>query len=717
MKRFFTLIFALLIVAMQVEALQTSVIFNDKVTGEQGTAGTGSEVIATVNEVTLTIDKGYVGTGYATNYIRAFADATMTISASSNISKIVITTANSNSGTDVKYSAAAFTADNYTTDETKTIGMWTGNSTSVSFAATKQVRMISVEVTLSDENGGDGNGGEGEGEGSGGDGNGDGENNGGENVTVTLPVPIPSVGNANLKICAQNVRNYFLDFAASRADCHDEECFKEKTGKMVDVFTGVDADIYAFCELEAKERVLKVLTDSLNNRTSNKPYAYVVDNISDDNTFIRSGFIYRSDRVKTVGNNVAATSQYYYKYTMRMQAFEHLATGQKILVSMNHFKAQDDETDEDEEKRVTNATDLITKLNSYTSTYDYILILGDLNCEVGEEALTIIENAGYTEQLLRFDETAFSHCYGGENLIDHVYANASLAAKVTGAAVYHISTKCGIGSDVNYDYRYSDHDPYLVGLNLPKKSDDGETSCENLEFSETFASSLGQFEPVNVVGTNDWYFYGQYNCAYINGQKSGENDDWLISPSFDLSDKKSATLTFSHAAAFGSSSANWSEHLKVKVSANYNGNVSTATWHTLDGVTFNTSGNYKWKTLSLPIPEAMLGQETVVVAFHYNIASADDAPAWEVKNFSLKASCEAQNENSAVEQITKSGIIVYATNGTIKIENAQNNDVAIYTLLGQKLLSKSAVNTLQTALPQGIYIVHVGNESHKVVVR
>ncbi len=541
-------------------------------------------------------------------------------------------------------------------------------------------------------------------------------NNGGENATTALPVPIPNVGNANLKVCAQNVRNYFLDFGASRADCHDEECFKEKTGKMVDVFTGVDADIYAFCELEAKEQVLKVLTDSLNNRTSNKPYVYVVDGISDDNTFIRSGFIYRTDRVKTVGNNIAATSQYYYKYTMRMQAFEHLATGQKILVSMNHFKAQDDESDEDEAKRVTNATDLIAKLNSYSSTYDNILILGDLNCEVGEEALEIIENAGYTEQLLRFDETAFSHCYGGENLIDHVYANASLATKVTGAAVYHISTKCGIGSDVNYDYRYSDHDPYLVGLNLPEKSDNGETSCENFEYSETFSSSLGQFESVSVVGTKDWHINNSYYCAYMNAYGAGENDDWLVSPSFDLSDKKSATLAFTHAAGYGIK-ANWSEHFKVKVSANYNGNVSTATWHTLDGVTFDTSGNYKWKTLSLSLPEAMLGQENVVVAFHYNVVSDDDAPAWEVKNFSLKASCEAQNENSAVEQLTKSGTIIYATNGTIKIENTQNKDVAIYTLLGQKLLSKSAVNTLQTALPQGIYIVHIGNESHKVIVR
>jgi hypothetical protein len=38
-----------------------------------------------------------------------------------------------------------------------------------------------------------------------------------------------------------------------------------------------------------------------------------------------------------------------------------------------------------------------------------------------------------------------------------------MAKQITGAGVFHISTTC---EPANQGYRYSDHDPYLVGINL-----------------------------------------------------------------------------------------------------------------------------------------------------------------------------------------------------------------------------------------------------------
>lgn len=124
--------------------------FDAPTIGDQGTANTGSEVTKTIGGVTLTLDKGYVynDSKYEVNYVRAYAGSTMTISATSNISKIVVTTAEPSSATNDKYSAAGFTAEGYSVDAAKTVGTWTGSATSVTFSAAKQVRIIKVEVTL-----------------------------------------------------------------------------------------------------------------------------------------------------------------------------------------------------------------------------------------------------------------------------------------------------------------------------------------------------------------------------------------------------------------------------------------------------------------------------------------------------------------------------------------------------------------------------------------
>ena len=93
--------------------------------------------------------------------------------------------------------------------------------------------------------------------------------------------------------------------------------------------------------------------------------------------------------------------------------------------------------------------------------------MGDLNCQYDESPLQILVNAGYEEQLLRFSSDAYSYCYYGERqLIDHVFANSTMAEQITGADVFHITTSCGDESYLNYEYRYSDHDPYVIGINL-----------------------------------------------------------------------------------------------------------------------------------------------------------------------------------------------------------------------------------------------------------
>ena len=163
--------------------------------------------------------------------------------------------------------------------------------------------------------------------------------------------------------------------------------------------------------------------------------------------------------------------------------------------------------------------------------------------------------------------------------------------------------------------------------------------CTDIAYSETFASSLGEFSVVNEKGTNDWYWNSKFGCAYMNGYSSGENSDWLISPAFDLTGMESAEFSFTDAFGYGNE-ANWRTHCEVLVGAGYNGDVNAVTWYAISsGLTFGSGEWWEWLTHRLAVPSALLGQRDVAVAFRYRISGAEDAPAWEIKNFSLTAKC------------------------------------------------------------------------------
>ena len=75
--------------------------------------------------------------------------------------------------------------------------------------------------------------------------------------------------------------------------------------------------------------------------------------------------------------------------------------------------------------------------------------------------MTVLLENNYTEQLLYYDEDAYSYIYSRTHeLIDHAFANSTMATQITGAAVWHTNTSASYGN------RYSDHDAVMVGLRL-----------------------------------------------------------------------------------------------------------------------------------------------------------------------------------------------------------------------------------------------------------
>ena len=291
-------------------------------------------------------------------------------------------------------------------------------------------------------------------------------------VQAALPA-IPNLGNPRIVVLANNLENFYINPNSGRGD-YTQAQIVAKTGKIVEMMLASNADIFAFCEVEAKPAVLQYLVQELNTAAGGNDFAAVTDGIDEDwderyNNNIKSGFVYRVATVAPYGSDYAATNVTYYKNTMRIQAWTEKATGEKFTLSMNHFKAMSD--DAAKAKRVDNATWLMAGLSNSSKVKDPdILIMGDLNAQMGEQCLTIIQNNGYVEQLLRFDADAYSYIYyGSHELIDHAFANSTMAQQITAAAVWHTNTS------QSYNQRYSDHDAVLVGLRLGEQLSDIET--------------------------------------------------------------------------------------------------------------------------------------------------------------------------------------------------------------------------------------------------
>lgn len=316
----------------------------------------------------------------------------------------------------------------------------------------------------------------------------------------------------SVRIVGQNMQNYFLTLTNSFSSCSTMAQLEAKTNKIVHTFSETEADIFALCELEVSDTVVGYLTEAMNKADQSRPYAYVKDGLLDSSDgATKAGFIYNRNTVRPVGTNHASTNGFY-RYRMRWQAFEVIATQECFVVSMNHFKAKsgsDDSTTN--QSRMYNARDLYNAMSAMQRVDEDIIVMGDLNCQVDEEPIQyLINTAGLEEQLLRFHPDAYTHrYYSSKELIDHIMVNSSAREMVTNANVSH-------GNTSNSAYRFSDHDTYWVDLETEQLTG---TNLPNAEPKQTARKVLinGQ---IYIIRDNI-----QYNIMGINsGEMRTVND-------------------------------------------------------------------------------------------------------------------------------------------------------------------------------------------------
>ncbi len=509
--------------------------------------------------------------------------------------------------------------------------------------------------------------------------------------TQEILATLPDVGNGRLVVCGQNARNYFVvNYTADRSDAKTIEAVEEKTQKMVTALRYINADIYVFNELEVNDSVLGYLSVAMNNNAGKQVYTYIKDGLSDSDTYIKSGYMYRKDKVKPIGSNTTTSTQMYYNNTMRLQAFEELSTGERFVLSINHFKAKDNTSDAGNSKREHNASDLVNALSRVTIDPD-ILVMGDLNCTISESPLSYLLNAGYEEQILKYYPSAYSHSYyGTKSLIDHVFANATMAEQITGAGVYNVNTTGG------YSVKYSDHDPYLVALNPgsePVIPDPDKDTC-NISFQQDFKTGFGDFAINDIKGNVTWLSDDKYG-AKINGKgKPNEMESWLISPAFNLADVETATLTFRHNIFYDNSNGEYRKYQTLWFTNSYNSydTPDETQWTQMDIPNWRVKG---YVDCSVSVPAEYL-QPNFRFAFRYTAPNGDIANYWEIDNAALTSTCKKE---LAIDETRAEAEIRLSDPAT-----------RVYTLMGQDLTSQKA------NLPSGIYILLNGTQVQKILI-
>lgn len=149
-------------------------------------------------------------------------------------------------------------------------------------------------------------------------------------------------------------------------------------------------------------------------------------------------------------------------------------------------------------------------------------------------------------------------------------------------------------------------------------------------------SGLADFtiQHVNLDGLNYvWRYqaaYGATASAYVSGTNHIV-EDWLVSPNIRLKKSTNPKMHFSHAVRYGGDYNK--EYLKVMVTNNYTGDVTTTEWEHLAFPDSIPDGS-NWTFLETgEFDLSKYNNQTIVVAFQYKTTSDElSAPTWEIQN-------------------------------------------------------------------------------------
>ncbi|MBC9823150.1 ExeM/NucH family extracellular endonuclease [Terrabacter sp. MAHUQ-38] len=347
--------------------------------------------------------------------------------------------------------------------------------------------------------------------------------------TNPRPTSPPAVG-GDTRVVGMNLLNFFNTLDVSGVNCTGGvagppiDCrgantateFERQWRKTVAAVSGSGADVVAFMEMEndgyGTDSAERFLVDKLNDADGDGTWAFIdadaragqVDALGND--AIKVGMLYKPRAVTPVGTTAVLNSVAFVNAgtdgpknrPALAQAFRDNTTGGTFVAVANHLKskgsgcgpggAADDQGDGQGNcngARTVSAQLLADWLDTDpTGTTDPdVLILGDLNSYAKEDPITTLEGAGFTNLIAEHGgDEAYSYAFDGQwGYLDHALGSDSLRGQVTGVGDWHINSDEPSVLDYNVEFksagqvaglyapdefRISDHDPVVVGLDL-----------------------------------------------------------------------------------------------------------------------------------------------------------------------------------------------------------------------------------------------------------
>jgi predicted extracellular nuclease len=290
---------------------------------------------------------------------------------------------------------------------------------------------------------------------------------------------VPDVG-GDLRLVGLNVLNYWTtlgEWGAANAG----ELQRQRT-KLVAALQAMNADALVLCELENNDAAWADLLGALNAAIGAGTYACLEEDAAGGGT--RTVLFYKPAVL-------APVTQLYSLYTAAFQrphltqGFQVNATGARFLLSSVHLRSKlcDNATGANTDQgdgqscfnalRRTQAQELAAHWSLVRQQTDIAahLMLGDLNAYTEEDPLDVLRASGLQRLL---GANAHSYKFGSAfGALDHAFGTGAMAQAVAGAEVWHINSDEPAAfsyADANISryqpnaYRYSDHDPVVVGV-------------------------------------------------------------------------------------------------------------------------------------------------------------------------------------------------------------------------------------------------------------
>jgi endonuclease/exonuclease/phosphatase family metal-dependent hydrolase len=494
-----------------------------------------------------------------------------------------------------------------------------------------------------------------------------------------------------------------------------------QVNNVVAVIKAINPDVLTLQEVGTSD--LYTTIDTLVRRLGVEWGGAMVASSSYGNCGQNQGFIYKKAKIQFLNASLMTNAGASYDWSSGrypvLYSVNLLANGSLIPVSFIniHAKAMSDTDSYTRRKNASIGLKALLDGSGYNTKR--VVILGDLNdylvgtqCSSCSPAESPYKNfMDDTQNYKCLTNTLYDPNYNSP-VIDNIIISNELVEnyKVNSTRRETVTTQ----TISDYKNTTSDHVPISVTFTIGSS---GGSSCENLTISETFAESLGNYTPYSVSGLQIWGWranYGAVMSGYANAANNA-NEDWLISPAYDLSAKSDAVVTFYHAINHAQNENDKLTNHTLWASANYsNGTLPSNTSWTQLTIPTMASGN-SWTFVNsgnISIPTQLL-QKDIRFAFKYQ-SNTTAASTWEIKELNLNATCVNTNISDKIE-ISQSKISVVGKR--IKIENKQPLSVSVVDITGRILFSAKPIQIVEIPILQsGIYIIRTGNNANKVIV-